>query len=167
MDVQDFTSGFRRFIRENKNEDIRVSLYTFSSGVVGFLDNAHISEAAFYKTIISYGECRFLDSLGTILERTSDRINNLRGRAAPEKVVFVLFTESFLDTSNDYSLDEVNALITFQREDYFWEFVVFGAGLKNDMEEVGFLEEDVYKIDITEEGIDKAFSIVQQYYEDM
>lgn len=167
LDVQNFMTGLRGFVRENASEKINISLYSFSSSVHSFFEHVPISEVSFTKTIKPYGECKFFDSLGTILERVSDRINRLKGATAPEKVIFALITENFLDTSNDYSLDEVNTFLTYQREDYLWEFLVFGIGLKNDLEEVGFLKEDIYNTDITEEGMKKIFSIIKKSYEEV
>jgi len=161
LDNQDFITEFNKFIKSNKKKDISVSLYTFNSNVQSVFDHVLIRDITFIKNINSLGECEFYNSLGTILERVSDRVNSLKGKETPEEVIVALISENYFDVSKDYTKEEIHTFITYQKEDYDWKFLFFSIGVKNDLTEIGLSEEDIYHIDCTSDGLNKAFTIIE------
>jgi len=160
IDTSDFLKEFDKFVRGNKEKDVLISFYTFNSDVQSFIDHVPISEVKEFKEINSLGECDFYNSIGIILERVSDRINSLKGINIPERVIVSVISEKYPDIHTDYSKEEINTFITYQREDYFWDFLFFGIGVNYDMKSIGFLEDEIHNIDCTLEGMGKMFSLI-------
>lgn len=158
INSRDFIAGLSSFSKAVSDKEILISLYTFNSNVQGIIDHTPPKDIKLPKEINSSGECDFYNSVGIVLERVSDRINNLKGKHIPEKVIIVLISESYPEIQSDYSKDEINTFITYQKEDYLWDFVFFGIGVKNDIEGLGLSKDEIYKIDCTSDGIKKLFS---------
>lgn len=161
INTNDFIMELDKFVRRNKGEQILLSLYTFNSNVQSFIDHVPIGKVRIPKDINSLGECDFYNSVGTILERVSDRINSLKGENTPECVIVSIVSENYPDVHTDYSKEEIMAFVTYQREDYNWNFNFFGIGVKQDVKEIGFLKEEINKIDCTVDGMNKVFSSIE------
>lgn len=160
LDISNFNKEFNRFILLNKKKDVLISFYVFSSDVRGLLDRVPIDEIKGIRNLVPQGECDLYNSLGAILERTSDKLNRLKDKSKPEKIVFAIISEDFRDIETDYSKEEVKTFISYQKEDYAWEFMFFNAGIKLNLKELGLSDYDIFKIDCSEEGVEKIFTFL-------
>ena len=75
------------------------------------------------------GTTALLDAIG----RTVNKIINVQKRSGEEyradKVMFVIITDGYENSSREYSSDKVKALIEQQKEKYNWEFIFLGANI--------------------------------------
>lgn len=160
-DIEDFSKELRAFIKEHKEQDIQVSLYSINQSVNCLYEHCPTNEFRFYKKNLQLnGVLDFYNSLGITLERVSDRINHLRGNKKPEEVYFCIITENYEDIESDYTKEEVNTFITYQKEDYKWNILYFGIGVKKNIQEIGIDKENIYSIDCSGDGMKKIFSTV-------
>ncbi len=75
------------------------------------------------------GSTALLDAIG----RTVNKILNVQKRSGEEyradKVMFVIITDGYENSSREYSAEKVKALIKKQKEKYAWEFIFLGANI--------------------------------------
>lgn len=75
------------------------------------------------------GMTALLDAIG----RTIHKMSNVQKRTAAdyraEKVIFVIITDGAENASNEYSSDEVKAMIEQQKAEHGWEFIFLGANI--------------------------------------
>lgn len=159
----DLINELKIFIENNKEKELQFSLYFFNQTVRSIYEHAKINEILVNNIKINFsGEADIYTSLGTILEKTSDRINHLKGSKKPEEVLFCIMSEDFKNISNDYSKEEINTFITYQIEDYNWNIMFFGIDVKKEIEELGIKKENIHMIDCTKDGLKKMFNSLQE-----
>jgi uncharacterized protein YegL len=75
------------------------------------------------------GTTALLDAIG----RTIHKIGNAQKHTAPdfqaEKVMFVIITDGYENSSREFSADKIKGLIERQKTKYGWEFVFLGANI--------------------------------------
>ncbi|MFA6691976.1 MAG: vWA domain-containing protein [Saccharofermentanales bacterium] len=75
------------------------------------------------------GTTALLDAIG----RTVNKIINVMRQTASEyqagKVMFVIITDGYENSSREYSHDKVRELIERQKNEYDWEFIFLGANI--------------------------------------
>lgn len=67
------------------------------------------------------------DAIGKSINDTGARLAKLPESERPEKVIFVIITDGGENASKEFSSEQVNDMITLQRNSYNWEFIFIGA----------------------------------------
>lgn len=75
------------------------------------------------------GTTALLDAVHKAITTTGGRLASMAESERPGKVIFIIITDGFENSSKKHTLEEVRALITQQSETYKWEFVFVGAGV--------------------------------------
>lgn len=128
--AQRTTQGVRAFVTEQRAQPGKT---TFS-----LLDFDTV-----YETVESFGdgsaslawECRprngtaLLDAVGKVITETGIALEAMPEDQRPGRVFVVIGTDGLENSSREYKLDQVKAMVTEQREKYGWDFVFIGTEL--------------------------------------
>ena len=128
--AQRTTEGIHALVREQRSVPGRV---TFS---LTDFDTEHTAVESFGDggKILSW-QCRprngtaLLDAVGMEITRTGEQLSALPEGQRPGRVFFVIGTDGEENSSREYSLDQVKAMVSEQRDTYGWEFIFLGADI--------------------------------------
>lgn len=70
-----------------------------------------------------------LDAIGITIQKLVQVQKNTAEEYRAEKVMFVIITDGEENSSREYSVDRVKAMIEHEKEKYGWEFVFLGANI--------------------------------------
>ncbi len=70
-----------------------------------------------------------LDAIGITIQKLVQVQKNTAEEYRAEKVMFVIITDGEENSSREYSVDRVKAMIKHEKEKYGWEFVFLGANI--------------------------------------
>lgn len=73
------------------------------------------------------GSTALLDAITRIVDETGKRLSDMKEEDRPSKVIGVIYTDGYENSSLYATNDSVASLIKQQREVYSWEFVYLGA----------------------------------------
>jgi hypothetical protein len=79
------------------------------------------------ETFVPRGNTALLDAMGRAIVEAGSRLDAIPEGDRPGKVIFVVLTDGYENSSCEYDRPKVNAMISHQRETYAWEFVFLGA----------------------------------------
>ena len=161
--TEDLHKEINEFVKINREKEIQVSLYLFNQTVTPLCEHTKVSDLTIDKKDIStFGELDFYGSIGTILERVSDRVNHLTKNKKPDKTFFCIITENYKDLPGNYSKEEIGTFITYQVEDYEWDFLFFGIDVKRDAKKIGIKSDNIYSVDCSSDGFKKVFDVISK-----
>jgi uncharacterized protein YegL len=89
------------------------------------------------ETYVTNGDTALLDAIGSSIEQAEAERRALSEGERSNKVIFVILTDGYENSSRNYSRDEIFDMIRSQR-DFGWEFVFLGAN-QDAIEEGGSL----------------------------
>lgn len=127
----DTIGGFNTFLRQQQDApgDATLTMAQFDT-VYEVLQSAKaIKEVPPLSstTFVPRGSTALLDAIGRTVVDTGAFLGTLDESARPEKVVFVVITDGMENASCEFTQQQINDMITHQREVYRWEFVFLGA----------------------------------------
>lgn len=67
------------------------------------------------------------DALGRSINETGSQLKFLSESDRPGKVLFVVITDGLENASYQFSQEQINGMITRQRNEYDWDFIYLGA----------------------------------------
>ncbi|MDP0489833.1 MAG: VWA domain-containing protein [Verrucomicrobiota bacterium JB023] len=73
------------------------------------------------------GTTALLDAIGRTIDDLGKRLANMPENERPGHIVVAIFTDGLENSSTDYTLAQVQSLITHQTEKYNWEFLFLAA----------------------------------------
>lgn len=73
------------------------------------------------------GYTALLDAICKTVDDLGRRLDGMKEKDRPEKVIFVIQTDGLENMSKEFKRNDVRARIERQRKDYQWEFVFLGA----------------------------------------
>ena len=124
-------TGYNEFLKEQKDVDGKA---TFT--LVQFATNSMIEptkniqevELLTNKTYSPTGSSTaYLDALGRAINETGRRLRSLSESERPEKVIVVVITDGFENSSKEFTKATINDMIKHQEQTYNWQFVFLGA----------------------------------------
>jgi uncharacterized protein YegL len=110
------------------------------------------------------GMTALLDAVGKTILDVGERLSQTQENERPGKVIFVITTDGMENSSIEFSHERVKKLIKQQREKYNWEFIFLGANIDavNEAETIGIKRDDAYGYEVSVEGIQKMYSVVNE-----
>lgn len=75
------------------------------------------------------GGTALLDAVGTAIQSTGNRLSRLPEHKRPSKVIVVVITDGYENSSHEFTHARVAEMVKHQQEKYSWDFVFLGAGL--------------------------------------
>lgn len=73
------------------------------------------------------GSTALLDAIGRAIHQTGELLSGLPERDRPSKVIFVIMTDGYENSSTKYDNKMIAAMIDSQRDVYKWDFVFLAA----------------------------------------
>lgn len=130
--AQDQTiSGFNEFIESQKNlpGEALVSLVLFSHEVSTAYTNKPVQNVPSLsrENYQPDGLTALYDAVGQTIDKVGRDLDALPEAEKPGKVVFVIQTDGFENSSRQYNISRVQDLIRQQRDEWQWQFLFLGA----------------------------------------
>ena len=139
----DTIGGVNLFLENQKRikGEVRVTLVKFSDYY------KIINDAVLLDQVAYLDENNYTPSYSTaLLDAVGKTINNLGRRLAdtpeterPERVIFVIITDGFENSSREFTRNQVFQMVTHQKQKYSWEFIFLGADIDAWGEEIGIM----------------------------
>lgn len=129
--VNDTIGGVNSFVDEQKKVkgEATVSLVTFNTNIKtirdfeSLNDFKHITSEDFYTS----GMTALHDAIGFTIDELGTKLSNMKEEDRPEKVVLVIVTDGFENSSVEFRASRIKEMITHQSDVYNWSFVFLGA----------------------------------------
>ena len=108
------------------------------------------------------GRTALLDAVGKTILDVGYRISSKNEEEKPARVIFVITTDGYENSSCEFSYNKVRELIIHQQEKYNWEFVFLGANIdaSKEAENIGINEDDAYNYTANKDGVEKMYNFV-------
>jgi uncharacterized protein YegL len=125
---RDTEGGLNTFFEDQKKVDgtATVSLTIFDDQIdseYSFLDLKEVPQFVLHPR----GGTALLDAIGITITKLGEKLASMNEKDRPEKVMVVIVTDGEENSSKEYTLDRIKAMITEQEEAYKWEFVFLAA----------------------------------------
>lgn len=131
--LSDTLGGFNTFLKgqkESAKDGDTFTLVQFSTGVPECqYKNADISKIPDLNALNYYpgGGTALLDCLGDTINELGSHLRSLKEKDRPETVVFAIITDGEENSSIRFNKNQINELISKQRDVYKWNFTFLGA----------------------------------------
>lgn len=131
--VEDTIGGFNSMIEQQKKEpgEARITTVLFDNNYYILHNDMDIKEIE----PISEEEYRpggmtaLLDAVGKTINDIGIKLKNIPEEERPGKVVVVIMTDGYENSSREYSRETVKKMIEHQQEKYSWTFIFLGADI--------------------------------------
>ncbi len=127
----DTIGGFNAFISEQKAVPgaATVTLVQFDTEYETVFDASPLRDVPNLteKTFVPRGGTALLDAIGRTINSAGARLAAMAESQRPGKVLLVIMTDGEENSSREFSAQQVNKMITHQREVYSWQVVFIGA----------------------------------------
>lgn len=81
------------------------------------------------KEYFTRGTTALLDAIGRTISTVARRLEDQTDQQKPRKVIMVITTDGYENSSQEYNLHQVRTMITKQKDKYNWEFIFLGADI--------------------------------------
>ena len=131
--VEDTIAGFNEFLAEQRQipKDVRFTLVQFDSEdpqeVICEAVPVQEAVALDATTYIPRAQTPLLDALGTLIERTGERLSAIAAAERPGTVIFAILTDGLENASRRFTRERIFEMIRQQQEVYSWNFIYLGA----------------------------------------
>jgi len=130
---QDTIGGYNAMLEKQKTEkgDVHITTILFNNQTLLIHDRVPLS-CVKPMTADDYrvrGTTALLDAVGTTIERVNKIQNAEPEKNRADKVIFVITTDGFENSSKKFSYEPLKKLIESQQEELGWEFIFLGANM--------------------------------------
>lgn len=127
----DTMGSFNTFLEDQKKVEgaANISLVQFDDQYEPNYTSVNIQEAEKLneETYVPRGMTALHDAIGMTVNNAGRRLESLDASARPGRVIFVILTDGFENSSKEYSKEKVFEMIKHQKEKYNWQFLFLGA----------------------------------------
>lgn len=122
-------NGVNHFIDEQKQQpgDVNFTLVQFDNEYEFVHKCVDIQKVGKF-TLVPRSMTALLDAVGRSIKTTGDRLARMDEADRPGLVIFAVITDGHENASQEFTLDQVKAMIKEQSETYSWQFSFLGAG---------------------------------------
>ncbi len=129
----DTIGGFNGFIEKQKKEegDVRLTTVLFNNDIQLLHDRLDL-KAIHPLTENDYqvgGSTSLLDAIGFSIQKIIQVQKQSSKAYRADKVIFVITTDGMENSSREFSVQKIKALIEHQEQKYHWEFLFLGANI--------------------------------------
>lgn len=131
MDVREHTiSALKEFISTQKEVEGKCTftLCQFDDEILipfSFVDLNSFDENLF--EYLPRGMTSLYDAIGRTIVDTGAHLANLSEDQRPSKVLIIIQTDGFENSSREYTVEQIKEMISHQQEVYNWQFMFLGA----------------------------------------
>ena len=150
-------SGVNEFLMNQKRikGDANVTLVKFSDYYTVINDAVPLNQVTYL------GESNYtpsyttslLDAVGITINSISNRLANMPDENWPQKVIFVVITDGYENTSKEFSRKQVFEMVSYQKLTHNWEFIFLGADIDSWGEKIGI----VFNVNIQKNDLKRSF----------
>lgn len=131
--TEDTVGGYNAFLEEQKKLDGQAYLTTvlFDDKYELFCDHVDIKNASH----MTHADCHargctaLMDALGKTINSVGARLANTPEEDRPSKVLFMIMTDGYENSSKEFSRSAIKKMIEHQQSVYSWQFLFVGAGI--------------------------------------
>ncbi len=127
----DTIGGFNNFLGEQQKVEGEavLSLVQFDDQYEVVYSDKDINSAAKLteETFQPRGMTALFDAVGRTVNAVGQRLAALSEEERPDKILFVIMTDGFENSSKEFNAARISEMITHQRNAYKWEFMFIGA----------------------------------------
>lgn len=131
--TDDTIGGFNSMIDNQKSVDgeAYVTTVLFDDKYEILHDHININEIKEITNEEYYarGCTSLLDAMGRTIDNIGERLSVTPEEERPEKVIIVIVTDGYENSSTDYSREKVKEMVEHQQNKYFWTFMFLGANM--------------------------------------
>lgn len=132
--VDDTIGGFNSLIEEQKKDntgEVKVTTVLFNHNYCMFHNCVDIRNILpmTRENYCTWGSTAMLDAVGRTIDSVGERLAATPEELRPGKVLFVITTDGYENSSVRYSLSQVKDMIKHQTEKYSWTFLFLGANI--------------------------------------
>ena len=124
-------NGFNAFLKEQTNVkgNAKITLVQFDHEYQIVYEAIDIGKVPGLnpENYIPRGLTALLDAIGKTINSTREKINKMKEKVRPSKVIFVVITDGQENHSRHYNRNKIFKKIRKMEEKYGWEFVFLGA----------------------------------------
>ena len=122
--------------------------------------NARITKEEYFVR----GTTALLDAVGKTILDVDHRISKTQEEFRPGKVIFVITTDGFENSSREFSYEKVKERIKHQEEQHKWEFIFIGANMDaaKEASSMGIQAENAFDFVASEEGVESMYQMVNE-----
>lgn len=126
--MKDAEGGINQLIKEQKETEGRANftLIQFDTDYEFIYNGTDIQDVGTY-TLKPRGMTALLDAVGRGIAETGERLSKMRKRDRPALVMFVIVTDGYENSSQEYTRAQIKEMIEHQREKYNWQFLFLCA----------------------------------------
>lgn len=129
----DTIGGFNSFIQEQKNKEGEALLTTilFDHEYEVLHNGLNIQEVKplTNKEYHPRGSTALLDAIGKTIVNVGHRLNGMKEEDKPSKVIFVITTDGYENSSKEFNQKQIKEMIEHQTNIYNWQFLFLGANI--------------------------------------
>ena len=129
----DTIGGFNSLIDQQKKEsgEAFVTTVLFDDEYIVLHDHVNIKDVnpMTTKEYFPRGMTALMDAVGKTINRIGERLSNTDEAERPEKVMVVITTDGYENSSKEFTSGDVKRMIEHQREKYSWVFMFLGANM--------------------------------------
>lgn len=134
--ASDTVGGINRFLKDQQAVpgDCTATIVQFDTnsidalrGISPIKDMALVNASEFQPR----GGTPLWDAIGKTIVQTGDYLKSLPEAQRPDKIIFVVMTDGFENSSRDYTHAQVRDMIKHQTDVYKWQFVFLGANINS------------------------------------
>ena len=129
----DTIGGFNSMIEKQRKEDGEANVTTvlFDNRIDIIHDRFDIKDvkAMTDRDYFVGGSTALLDAIGSSIRKEINVQRHLPEESQAEKVIFVIITDGYENSSKAYSYRQIKKMIEHEQEKYGWEFIFMGANI--------------------------------------
>jgi hypothetical protein len=131
--TEDTIGGYNSYIEAQKNSDTGTKLTTilFDDKYEILHDGLDINNVPTLtkKEYYARGSTALLDAIGKTINTVTNRLSKLDKGSLPSKVLFVVTTDGYENSSKEYNNNQLKEMIDKHTKDDGWQFIFLGANI--------------------------------------
>lgn len=173
MLVDDTLGGYNGFLRNQLEVkgDARITTVLFDDRIELLHNGTDIRQVKPLTTQQYYtrGTTSLLDAVGNTISDVGRRLNQTVESERPEKVIFVITTDGYENSSCEYSFEQIRTMIVRQKNEYNWNFIFLGADVEAEeiAGSIGIASEFSAKYSATSQGTTAMFACMNESIEEI
>jgi hypothetical protein len=123
--------GFNEFLQSQLDApgDANLSLMLFDDEFIKVHDRTPLQEVRGLdmEVYTPRGSTALLDAVGLSVETLGKQLETEPEEKRPGKVIVAIYTDGYENSSREFTLEQINKMITHQRNVYAWDFLFLAA----------------------------------------
>ena len=156
----DTIGAYNAYLDEQKGFDgeTRITTVLFDDRYELLFNGVSVDEAYIdHEKYFVRGMTALYDALGKTILDVGARLAKTPESERPEKVIFIITTDGYENSSKEFTASGVKEMIEHQKEKYSWEFLFFGANIDSaaTASSIGVDESSAFDFDASPKGMKK------------